>query len=277
MLAVPEPSHQVADPATAATWEALRNQTAPAAFTAAVAELLVASVDLRRPVVDVGAGSGHLASAMAVRGARVVALDLSLPMLRRVPDALARAAADVTCLPVRPAAAGAVLAAHVLHVVPRWQAAVAELDRVAGPEGVVLVQAGASSGTLGSSAELRAVFREHLPPRALVGNEVADDPGAIDAAFAALGRAATDLPEVRVPRQETPRGVLRWLQGNLWTWPGPSTDAERAAAAGAALAWASAQGIDLDEPFETASVNRWRAYARTGGGQKSKGLAGASR
>ena len=274
---MPDASHQIADAATAATWEALRDQTAPAAFTAAVADLLAASVDLLRPVVDVGTGSGHLSSALAARGARVVALDLSVPMLRRVPVGLARGAADVTCLPIRTAAAGAGLAAHVLHVVPRWRAAVAELDRVAGPEGVVLVQAGASSGTLGSAAQLRAVFRDHLPPRALVGNEMAEDPGLIDAAFAALGRTATDLPEVRVARQETPRGVLRWLRGNLWTWPGPSTDVERAAAAEAALAWASAQGIDLDEPFETASVNRWRSYARTPGRRTHRGASRASR
>lgn len=224
--------------------------------------MLAAHVDLRRPVVDVGAGSGHLVVAMAQRGASVIALDLSVPMLLRVPEGQPRAAADATCLPVRDAAAGAVLAAHLLHVVPDWQAAVAELDRVAGPSGAVLVQAGASSGILGASAQLRAAFRDHLPPRALVGNEVAEDPDALDGAFAALGRAATDLPEVRVPRQETPRGVLRWLKGNPWTWPGLSTDTERAAAAEATMAWAGARDIDLDEPFETASVNRWRAYRR---------------
>lgn len=274
MLPVSEAWHQIADSATAATWEALRDQTAPAAFTAAVADLLVASVDLLRPVVDVGAGSGQLAAAMAARGAPVVTLDLSVPMLRRVPAGLARAAADVTCLPVRTAAAGAVLAAHVLHVVPRWEAAVAELDRVAGSEGVVLVQAAPSSGTLASGAQLRAVFRDHLPARALTGNGVAEDPGLLDAAFSALGRTATDLPEVRVARQETPRGLLRWLQGNLWTWPGPSTEHERAVAAGAALAWAAAEGIDLDEPFHTASVNRWRSYARTPKPPRSEGASG---
>lgn len=263
---VSEPSHPVADSATSATWEALRDQTAPAAFTAAVADLLAAHVGLGRPVVDVGAGSGQLVGALADRGMRVVALDLSVPMLERVAADLARAAADATCLPVRDAAAGAVLAAHLLHVVPGWRAAVAELDRVAGPDGVVLVQAGPSSGILGSSVQLREVFRQHMPPRALAGNEVADDPAVLEAAFAAVGRSGSDLPEIRVARQETPRGVLDWLQRNLWTWPGPSTDAEREAAAEATAAWAVGAGIDLDEPFETAAVNRWRSYRRHPGG-----------
>lgn len=255
-------SHDPADPAAAATWEALRDQTAPPAFTAAVADLLAATVDLGRPVVDVGVGAGQLAGALADRGAHVVALDLSLPMLQRVRPDLARVAADATRLPLRSAAAGAVLAAHVLHVVPDWRAAVTELDRVTTVDGLVLVQAGPSSGILAASKELRAVFRDHLPAQAHVGNEVADDPAVLDAAFAALGRTAIDLPEVRRPRTETGRGVLRWLQGNAWTWPGPTTEQERSAAADATVAWAAEQGIDLDQPFETESINRWRGYRR---------------
>ncbi len=256
--------HPSADPDTAERWEALRDQTAPAEFTAAVADLLAGHVDLSRPILDVGAGSGQLASALAARGVTVVALDLSVPMLERVPARLRRVAADATLLPLRDAA-GSVLTAHLLHVVPDWRAAVAELDRVAGASGAVLVQAGASSGILGSWAQLREVFRQHMPSRALVGNEVADDPAVLDVAFAALGRMPADLPEVRVAREETPRGVLRWLEGNLWTWPGPSRAEERAAAAAATTAWATAEGIDLDEPFETASVNRWRSYRRNPG------------
>ena len=254
--------HPPADPVAAATWEALRDQTAPAGFTAAVADLLAATIDLERPVVDVGVGAGQLAGALADRGALVVGVDLSLPMLRRVRADLARVAADATRLPLRSGAAGAVLAAHVLHVVPDWRAAVAELDRVAGRDGLVLVQAGPSSGILAASKELRAVFRDHLPARAHVGNEVADDPGALDGAFAELGRTAADLPQVRRPRQETGRGVLRWLQGNAWTWPGPTTEEERAAAAEATAAWAAGQGLDLDQPFETESINTWRSYRR---------------
>ena len=260
-----ERPHPAADAATAATWTALRHHTAPPAFTVAVAELLARHVDLLRPVLDVGAGSGHLVAALAARGAHVVTLDLSVPMLERVPVGLRRVAGDATALPVRSGGAGAVLAAHVLHVVPDWEGAVAELHRVAGPGGVVLVQAFPSTGATGPGAPLRSVFRDHLPPRALVGNVVADEPKRLDVAFAGLGREATDLPEVRMPRQETGRGVLRWLSGNLWTWPGPTTEAERARAAEAAEAWASAEGIDLDEPFEVGAISRWRCYGRPDG------------
>jgi SAM-dependent methyltransferase len=270
---VPDAPHPTADAATAATWEALRDQTAPAAFTAAVADLLATTLDLSRPMVDVGAGSGHLMVALAERGAQAVALDLSVEMLERVPGRLPRAAADAVRLPLRDGAAGSVLAAHLLHVVPDWAAAVAELDRVAGADGVVLVQAGASSGIAGAPMQLRAVFRGHLPERALTGSPVAHDPGILDAAFLAQGRTVTELPEVRVSRQETPRGVLRWLQGNLWTWPGPTTAAERAAAAEATMAWSAGQGMDPDEPFETASINRWRSYSRPS--ENPRGLAGA--
>ena len=256
------PIHPPADAATAARWNALRNHTAPAAFTEAVADLLVREVDTGRPVLDVGAGSGQLAQALAARGASVIVLDLSVPMLELVPRHLVRVAADATQLPIPAASVGAALAAHVLHVVPSWAEAITELDRVVGPGGVVLVQSAPSSGVLGRLPEVRAVYRDSLPARALSGNEVAgpDGDAVLERAFALAGRVAHDLPAVTAARQETVRGVIGWMKGNPWTWPGPTTGEERSAAAAAAEAWAVDAGIDLDEPFETTAVNRWRAY-----------------
>lgn len=263
-MAPPDPTHPPADAATAVRWNALRQHTAPAAFTEAVAGLLLEEVDRGRPILDVGAGGGQLAQALTDRGAPVIALDLSLPMLELVPGHLVRMAADATRLPLPPGSVGAALAAHVLHVVPAWPEAIAELDRVVGPAGVVLVQSASSSGVLGRLPDLRAVYRDSLPARALVGSEVAGADGdeVLERGFAVVGRVAHDLPTVKAVRQETARGVIGWMQGNPWTWPGPTTDQERSAAAAATETWAASAGVDLDEPFETTAVNRWRAYRR---------------
>ena len=259
-----DPIHPPADSATAARWSTLRNHTAPIAFTEAVADLLVREVHNGRTVLDVGAGSGQLAQALADRGAPILALDLSVPMLQLIPRHLVRVAADATRLPLLAASVGAALAAHVLHVIPAWAEAIVELDRVVGPAGVVLVQSAPSSGVLGRLPDLRAVYRDSLPARALAGSEVAgpDGDAVLERAFALVGRVAHDLPAVTAARQETARGVIDWMQGNPWTWPGPTTDQERSVAAAAAEAWAVEAGIDLDESFETTAVNRWRAYRR---------------
>jgi len=192
---VTDPIHPPADAATAARWNALRSHTAPAAFIGAVADLLVGEVDRSRGVLDVGAGSGQLAQALADRGAPVIALDLSVPMLELVPRHLARVAADATRLPLPAASVGAALASHVLHVVPSWAEAIAELDRVVGPGGVVLVQSSPSSGVLGRLPDLRAVYRDSLPARAVSGSEVAgpDGEAVLERAFALVGRVKHDL------------------------------------------------------------------------------------
>ena len=92
-----------------------------------------------RTVLDVGAGTGLGSAALAARGARVVALDFSLDMLRwgrhgRPPAAVG----DVMRLPVRDAAVDDVLAAFVLNHLVDPDAAFAELRRVTRPGGALL-------------------------------------------------------------------------------------------------------------------------------------------
>ncbi len=96
-------------------------------------------------VLDVGCGTGAMLARYAAAGCRVAGLDASPGMLtearRRLgPDALL-AAGEAAVLPFAPGAADLVMATMVLHTLPADArvAALAEMARVAGSRGRVLI------------------------------------------------------------------------------------------------------------------------------------------
>jgi SAM-dependent methyltransferase len=87
--------------------------------------------------LDVGCGTGHWARALAERGARVVGIDVSAPMLaaaqaKRIPGA-AFAQASALRLPFADATFDLVVCVTALEFVPDRKAAVAEMLRVLRP------------------------------------------------------------------------------------------------------------------------------------------------
>jgi SAM-dependent methyltransferase len=93
-----------------------------------------ANLEPGMPVLDAGCGNGLYLPALRQRGVRAIGCDLSPGMLAAASDP-ALIIADVTALPVRDHAFGAVLAAQVLDLVPRRHAAIGELRRVLAPGG----------------------------------------------------------------------------------------------------------------------------------------------
>src|SRR5450755_1086636 len=92
-----------------------------------------------RTVLDAGAGTGAVSMALAARGARPVAMDLSCDMLAW--DARARppcAVADIRALPVAAGSVDDAVAAFVLNHLTAPAAGLAELVRVTRPRGGVL-------------------------------------------------------------------------------------------------------------------------------------------
>jgi SAM-dependent methyltransferase len=76
-------------------------------------------------VIDIGAGTGRVAVALAGRGLHVIATDPSLPMLQAMRRKsaefpLAAVAADGPCLPFRSSSADAVVVARLLYLVADW-------------------------------------------------------------------------------------------------------------------------------------------------------------
>lgn len=99
--------------------------------------------------VEPGIGTGRIALPLVRRGYRYAGVDVSEKMLaelrRKLADApegavgrLRLLQADATALPFEDASFDAAVSAHVLHLIPAWRRALAEVRRVLEPEGVFL-------------------------------------------------------------------------------------------------------------------------------------------
>jgi SAM-dependent methyltransferase len=98
-------------------------------------------------LLEIGVGTGRISLPLHRRGRRVFGIDLSAPMLDRyrakaAEEGLGAPAVlqgDATRLPFRAGSFDAVIEVHVLHLIPGWRQAVAEVRRVLAPGGTLLV------------------------------------------------------------------------------------------------------------------------------------------
>src|SRR5688500_5376226 len=89
----------------------------------------------RLAVLAIGVGTGRIARPLLARGVRVTGRDGSGNVVA-APPSLVQGAAEA--LPLASASFDAVLSVHVLHLIPAWQASLAEMRRVLRPGGVIL-------------------------------------------------------------------------------------------------------------------------------------------
>jgi SAM-dependent methyltransferase len=95
--------------------------------------------------VDLGCGTGRVTRALVARGQRVVAVDRSLEMLRRVAGDIpagqvALLRSDARKLPINSSSCDSVVCSGVLHHMARWPEVVAECARVLRPGGRLIIR-----------------------------------------------------------------------------------------------------------------------------------------
>lgn len=134
------------------------NRAVNAAAAARAAELIPRGAR----VLDCAAGTGEFSLAAAEKAESVLCTDLSLPMLERARKKARKrglsnirsARWDITALPDRDGSFGAVIAANVLHLMPRPEPVIRELWRVTAPGGRLILptylqgRAGTAYGTM---------------------------------------------------------------------------------------------------------------------------------
>jgi SAM-dependent methyltransferase len=225
-------------------------------------DLLAGELTGRGRVLEIGVGTGILASPLTARGLDIVGVDLSAAMLAKLlakgsaPPPVLRA--DATRLPFRDGAFGAAYGRHVLHLIPDWRAAVAELCRVVG-RGVALLDAGAG-GT--AWRDLWGAMRAVTGPEAdHIGLDLKrDGDEVLDAAFAVAGGVPRALPEITYPETDTVADQLDEIERRSPAWTWRLSDDQLRAALEAGRRWTLDRYDTLDVRLVESVTVRWRAY-----------------
>ncbi len=240
----------------------LRKTTTTIMTMASVVSLLAEELGGRGLVLEVGVGTGRIALPLARGNIPLAAVDLSRPML----DELLRKTsgvppfplvlADATTLPFPDGTFGAAYAAHVLHLIPAWRHAAAEMIRVVRPGGPVLIDLGTESGI---AFEVKERFSRAMGKSSPHGG--VHDAAVLDAAMAELGATVRPLPEI-AEREERPlEDLIGAYEANRFSFTWDLDDATRHRAAEETRGWARRRYGSLDEPRTIEYPIVWRAYA----------------
>lgn len=223
--------------------------------------LLAAELAGRPACLEIGVGTGRIGLPLARHGLDILGLDLARPMLERlVANAGGRPpfpllVGDATRLPLASSSCGAVLACHVLHLIPDWRAAVDEALRVLAPGGALLVDFG---------GPVRAPWHSALVEIAAQHRVAVVRPGASDPAEVArylAGRAtARVLPTVTFDVTLRLAADLDNVEQQIFSWTWDHAPEQLKAVCDDIRRWACDEGRDLQEPVTVERTIRWQAY-----------------
>jgi SAM-dependent methyltransferase len=214
--------------------------------------------------LEIGVGTGRIGLPLYRSGVAMTGLDLSLPMMAKLiekapGDAFPLVQGSATDLPFRDDAFGAGLIVHVLHLIPNWHDALAELVRVIRPGGAIVSSIGGDKDERPSMwEEMTQRFRQEAGlPSHFPGFR---HPEEIDEAMTNLGGHPRDLEAVPERQPRTAREIAELMAAGVFsfTW---DLDADVLRAAADRLKeWAIQRYGSLDEADANEFAIPWRAY-----------------
>jgi SAM-dependent methyltransferase len=225
--------------------------------------LLSSELRDRGRVLEVGVGTGLLALRLHEAGIPVSGLDLSAPMLAKLVEKAGGAPpfplvlGDATTMPFADRAFGAAYLRWVLHLIPGWRAALAEMARVVRPGGVLLLSLGAFDEV---GTAIRARFSEitglSTDPVGLMWGEH----DALDAELEGLGARLRVLPAILEEGEEPLGSFLDALEEGRWSWTWHVPEDARLDAVRELRPWAEERYGPLDRVERYSVETVWRAY-----------------
>jgi ubiquinone/menaquinone biosynthesis C-methylase UbiE len=212
--------------------------------------------------LEIGVGTGRIALPLVEAGIRVVGIDISTEMLKKLvakrhgPSPYV-AVADATRLPFPDRTFAAAVAAHVLHLIPDWRSAVSELVRVVRGEGVLIATRGGRAGQRWHGEVRRHFFEQAGDPSWPPGVDSIEE---LDDHMRSLGLDVEALPDLVTRDSMSVNQVVEILEaGYLSACWGIEEETRRRAAA-ATREWARERFGDLDLERDAVESMHWRAY-----------------
>jgi SAM-dependent methyltransferase len=229
-----------------------RTRALPDDVVARQRELLHAELRDRGTVLEIGVGTGRIATTLDVP---LVGLDLSRPMmevLRSKSTAMPLIEGDATRLPFAAGTFGAAYAAHVFHLIPAWEDALAELVRVVGPGGVVLAVRGS-----GANDVERAMNRDLGVRNPPLGAHLIED---IDDGARRLGLGVRALETITWTRPVQLSEIADNVEQGIWSGMWDLTPEQRRVEGARVRQWSVERYGAVDAVVDATSSFAWHAY-----------------
>jgi SAM-dependent methyltransferase len=216
-------------------------------------------------VLEIGVGTGALAVPLSARGVHVVGIDLSDAMMGHVAGkggGVSLAAADATRLPFGDRTFAGSYARWVLHLIPAWRSAVAELCRVTQPGGVIAVEPGGFAGRW--QVVMERMVEAIGPAAEPVGLSSGRDPGALDAAFADAGAEPLGVADIAGHFAGSLRAFFDDALARTYSWTWRASDEDLIRGVATVRAWAEQRFEDWDTPLDLEAPMHWHRYRVSG-------------
>lgn len=217
----------------------------------------------RGRVLEVGVGTGLVALPLAAAGLPMIGLDLSAPMLGKLVEKAGGHApfplvlGDATALPFADDRFGGAVVRHVLHLIPGWERAIAELVRVLRSDGSILVSHGDIPDVW---RDVMGRFLEVTGTRSMASGLDPRDETTMEDAFARAGTRRRDLAPIAERAEQSVAEFISQMGEGMHSWTWGVEETVRREAVEEVRRWTLERFGTLDPPGSRDIAIAWRAY-----------------